>query len=160
MFVGFKKIIANKGYKGELTVICEEDESTLLRCYENCNKCLQTSAYNNENNKSLHTTKTIKGKFFMVSGANISCACTKCPNGIAPYSHLGDGNLYLVLVHHTSLINNIRLLLRMSSKNGTIDDLPFIEICRAKEFYFHPIEHESKWNCDGEVQMQSDIHAR
>lgn len=104
--------------------------------------------------------KTITGKYFMVSGANISCACARSPNGIAPYSHIGDGNLHVVLVHHTSLINNIRLLLRLVKKSGTIEDLPFIEVHKGREFSFRSIDKASRWNCDGEVQVEPDIHAK
>lgn len=104
--------------------------------------------------------KTITGKYFMVSGANISCACARSPNGIAPYSHIGDGNLYLVLVHHTSLVNNVRLLLRLVQKTGTIDDLPFIEVHKGREFHFRSINKPSRWNCDGEVQAEPDIRAK
>lgn len=66
------------------------------------------------------TIKTINGKFFMVNGANISCACVRSPNGFSKYCHLGDGYIDLVLVRHTSFINNIRFLLAMSSQNSNI----------------------------------------
>lgn len=64
--------------------------------------------------------KAIKGGFFMISGANITCACSRSPNGMAKFSHLGDGSIDLILVHKTSLINNIRLLMKMINKTGDI----------------------------------------
>ncbi|XP_055857698.1 ceramide kinase [Episyrphus balteatus] len=120
--------------------------------------------------------KAIKGGFFMISGANITCACSRSPNGMAKFSHLGDGSIDLILVHKTSLINNIRLLIKMVNKTGDIRDLPFVEVYRTKQFYFraqpneefawdgssHPINDEipsrtSQWNCDGEIVHDLEI---
>lgn len=120
--------------------------------------------------------KAIKGGFFMISGANITCACSRSPNGMAKFSHLGDGSIDLILVHKTSLINNIRLLIKMINKTGDIRDLPFVEVYRTKQFYFraqpnevcswdgssHPINAEtpsptSQWNCDGEIVHDLEI---
>lgn len=64
--------------------------------------------------------KTINGKFFMVNGANISCACPRSPNGFSKYCHLCDGYIDLILVRHTTFLNNLRLLLAMSSRNCRI----------------------------------------
>ncbi|KRT79889.1 hypothetical protein AMK59_7079, partial [Oryctes borbonicus] len=169
-YSGFKKIVANRGYEGEITVLFERSELSQSRCYEDCVVCLEKSVEDFSSSSNSGTSinkeesdlarKTITGKYFMVSGANISCACARSPNGIAPYSHIGDGNLYLVLVHHTSLVNNIKLLLRLIKKTGTIDDLPFIEIHKGREFYFRSINKPSRWNCDGEVQVEPNIHAK
>jgi len=52
----------------------------------------------------------------MVNGANVSCACTRSPNGISPYCHLGDGCVDVLIIKHTNMLNNLRLLLRLSSK--------------------------------------------
>lgn len=61
--------------------------------------------------------KVIRGKFFMVCGANISCACDRSPQGMSPNCHLGDGCLDLILVNHSSFLNNLRLASRLSA-NG------------------------------------------
>lgn len=92
--------------------------------------------------------------------ANISCACSHSPNGIAPYSHLGDGNMHLVLVRHGSFFNNLRLLLNLSNKKKHIEELPFVETYSAKEFCFRSLGSTSRWNCDGEIQHQSNIRAK
>lgn len=150
--------MANRGYEGEISFcVVGEDNDNGTKCFENCNEC--SSRRYVENDKTIPNWKTLKGKFFMVSGANISCACTRSPNGIAPYSHLGDGNLHLVVVHHTSIINNLKLLLRLSG-TSSVEDLSFVEIHKAKEFCFRAIEKKSRWNCDGEVQSKTDIRAK
>ncbi|XP_075219153.1 ceramide kinase isoform X4 [Lycorma delicatula] len=111
--------------------------------------------------------KRIRGKFLMVNGANLSCACPRSPNGISPHCHLGDGCLDLVLVKHTSLLNNFRLLLTLSNKMKTVYDLPFVEVHRTRQFTFQalPIPAErssdfSVWNCDGEMLSDTCIHIR
>ncbi|XP_022915132.1 ceramide kinase isoform X2 [Onthophagus taurus] len=163
-YSGLKKILMNKGYKGEIAVLSVEsgsegEEGSSSKCFESCSTCLESSCDDVSIKKDGCNWKTLNGKYFMVSGANISCACDRSPNGIAPFCHVGDGHLYLVLVHHTSLLNILRLLLRMSSKRGKIDDLPFIEMHKGKEFRFKSLEGHSRWNCDGEVESETDIHA-
>lgn len=119
--LGFKKFVSNIGYEGELAICSEtnDDEELVSKCMEGCARCKIMSRKRNENRPELHW-KTVKGKFFMVSGANITCACARSPNGISPYSHIGDGYVNLVLVRHTSMLNNLRLLLRLSSKDKTV----------------------------------------
>lgn len=108
-------------------------------CLENCQKCLCENAITSKQsviertsdgsdgvgasiarNGAESTIKTINGKFFMVNGANISCACVRSPNGFSKYCHLGNGYIDLVLVRHTSFVNNIKFLLAMSSQSGNI----------------------------------------
>lgn len=86
-----------------------------------------------ENTVDGHYMKTINGKFFMVNGANISCACPRSPNGFSKYCHLCDGYIDLILVRHTSFINNLRFVWAMSSQNCKIVSYTF---CLARfEFY-------------------------
>lgn len=155
-YSGFKKLLANNGYQGEVAILTEKNEIPSEKCFENCSTCSNESG----EGKVKAQWKTIKGKFFMISGANISCACSHSPNGIAPYSHLGDGNMHLVLVRHGSFFNNLRLLLNLSNKKKHIEELPFVETYSAKEFCFRSLGSTSRWNCDGEIQHQSNIRAK
>lgn len=154
---GFKKLMLNRGYEGEVAIYSDQNQIDQLVCYENCEKCFDSQK---QCNKIKCNWRTLKGKFFMVSGANISCACSRSPKGIAPYGHLGDGTVHLVLVRHTSVINNLRLLLRLSSNSQGIEDLPFVETFAAREFCFRAVDGPSRWNCDGEIQHQTNIRAK
>lgn len=40
--------------------------------------------------------------------------------GFSPHCHVGDGCVDVILVRHTSFFNNIRMLLRLSSKQKTL----------------------------------------
>lgn len=119
---GFKKFMRNNGYNVEIA-FCEDDEdneqAAKTKCYGNCDKCKQSSInlYRGMSNASW---KMIKGRYFMVSGVNISCACNRSPNGLSPTSHLGDGYVNLLLVKHTNVYNNLRLLATLANKNKSI----------------------------------------
>ncbi|XP_014238859.1 ceramide kinase [Trichogramma pretiosum] len=173
-YSGFKKIIANKGYEGEIALLSETDHpSTCTKCTNNCNRCIEKSRTEDSQDK-VSSWLTVRGKFFMVNGANVSCACSKSPMGFSPHCHIGDGCVDVILVRHTSLLNNIRMLWRLSSKDKTLYDLPFVEVYRAREFVFRASDSlnlestastdcivgtessvartaVSVWNCDGEV---------
>lgn len=158
LFSGFKKLVRNKGYQGEIAMYSETTKVNKNVCRDNCSRC-ESNKRNNCDNLGCKW-ETVSGKFFMVSGANISCACSRSPKGIAPYSHLGDGMVHLVLVKHTNFFNNLRLLLRLSSAEGSVDSLPFVETFCAREFCFRATGGGSRWNCDGEVQHQTNIRAK
>ncbi|XP_050313612.1 ceramide kinase [Anthonomus grandis grandis] len=157
-YSGFKKLVLNKGYHGEIAIYTDKKDVEKQNCKSKCETCDRAASTQEKINCKW---ETIRGKFFMVSGANISCACSRSPQGIAPYCHLGDGKVNLVLVKHTSFVNIIKLLLRLSSPYASVEDLPFVETISAREFCFRAIDKSnSKWNCDGEVQHQTNIRAK
>lgn len=86
-------------------------------------QCMKNASDDDDNG---HFVKTINGKFFMVNGASISCACPRSPNGFSKYCHLCDGYIDLILVRHTSFLNNLRFLLAMSSRNCRIVSILWI----------------------------------
>lgn len=126
-YSGFKKIIGNKGYDGEIELLsdpCHPAEST--RCTKNCTRCVRHMK-STIADKEIARWLTVRGKFFMINGANVSCACLRSPQGFSPHCHIGDGCVDVVLVRHTSFFNNIRMLLRLSSKNkNLVSEIKFI----------------------------------
>uniref|UniRef100_A0A182JL95 Uncharacterized protein n=1 Tax=Anopheles atroparvus TaxID=41427 RepID=A0A182JL95_ANOAO len=175
-YSGFKKFIGNRGYSGEIVVQFDrrgkQDPNDGVRCVDKCQRCQKALWDGGTEETSDRESLVVRGKFLMVNGANISCACLRSPQGFSPYCHLGDGLLDLVIVRHTSLFNNLRLLLTMTSKTKKISDLPFVEIYRTREFRFTtnvtpgaettPVinsssNQHSKWNCDGEVLLETNI---
>lgn len=120
----------------EMTVIKSSTQNAASDCtYENNNE-QNNSQDSNQLTSSIYidmtakkplakstepnSMKIVNGKFFMVNGANISCACPRSPNGFSKYCHLCDGYIDLILVRHTTFFNNIRFLLAMSSRNCKI----------------------------------------
>lgn len=180
-YVGFKKIMKNRGYNAE--VLIQQEPTTRqdcdTKCYENCNVCStpEAAAVPSEAQEQF---KRITGNFFMVNSANISCACDRSPSGFSPTCHLGDGYMHLILVRHGSIWQNIKLLLKMGGGKGEISEFPFVELYRTKKVYFKategtslnsladstqpisvgPNKHASVWNCDGEVVQESEVMVR
>ena len=74
--------------------------------------------------------RSIKGRFISVIGANISCACAKSPEGLSPSAHLADGCLDLILVRHTSRLQYLRHMIRISSRADQVNiEIPFAFFC-------------------------------
>lgn len=197
-YSGFKKFITNIGYDSEVQILLDDESKTKIdekKCLENCSRCAD---FNNlidddctdgddydDDEFDDKKWKIIRGVFFMINGANISCSCPRSPNGFSPYCHLGDGFIDLVLVRHTTFFNNLRFLLKMSGRRGQISELPFVEIYRTRKFYFRTFSYggqnsttslsatsnqplnltqrnnfASSWNCDGEVLHETDVTIR
>ena len=189
-YSGFKKILRNRGYDVELMLLQEPDktnesdvitncdESKKVKCFENCSIC---SASNSESKGSGDEKfKRIQAKVFMMNSANISCACQRSPAGMAPFAHLGDGYVNVIVVRHGSLWQNLKLLLTLSSADGEIEKLPFVELYRTKKFHFKALNGSSErsltdstqpisiglnkdcsvWNCDGEIIQETDVTVR
>ncbi|XP_059609819.1 ceramide kinase [Phlebotomus argentipes] len=171
-YSGLRKFFRNRGYRGEVSVLPDISDPTAEtpKCFDECDRCASVE------HDGATTWHVIRGKFFMVSGANISCACRRSPAGMSPTCHLGDGCVDVIVVQHTNILNNLRLLLRLSSRHGGVSDLPFVRVVRARAFHFRtagaddiasgstqPIacdERVSVWNCDGEVLLQRDAFVR
>lgn len=134
-YSGFKKFVMNRGYEGEIHIeegVGEEevdgegqhgpDDGVL--CCEQCPRCTtaaqQESVIRNGTKATAARWRVLRGKFFMVNGANLSCACERSPNGFSRYGHVGDGRLDLVLVRHTPMLNNLRLLQKLASRKQCI----------------------------------------
>lgn len=158
-YSGFKTIIANKGYEGEIAIKAMDDApASPIKCVADCKECGDRG--DNSGKQPEEAWRSVQGKFFMISGANISCSCDRTPNGIAPFCHLGNGQLHMVVVRHTSLLNNLRLLLRLTDRSRGLGEFPFVEVHQGSEFCFRPLNATSKWNCDGELQNETEIRAK
>lgn len=72
---------------------------------DDCDELLNPSNSNGE-------WKRVEGRFIGVSGANISCRCSLSPQGMAPFAHLSDGHMELIVIRQTSRLSHLRYLLR------------------------------------------------
>jgi ceramide kinase len=193
-WVGFKKVLLNRGYDIEVLIQQdkapspngpdpEDNDCDKIKCCENCGVCSIPPKPTVDVTKSSEEEKfkKITGRFFMVNMANISCACQRSPSGMSPYCHLGDGYNDIILVRHGGRLQNIRFLLKLSSKKGQIADFDFVELYKTKKVYFkalnstsegslndstQPIsnlaanKYTSVWNCDGEIVQDTDVTMR
>lgn len=152
-YAGFRRLIRNQGYKGSLRILCNDIQEYDEKCYMDCKRCKSI-------NEDKHKWVSITGKFFLIAGTNMSCAGERNPAGLAPYCHLGDGHFNVLVVHHTTLYKNLKTLQRFTQSTYSINDLPHVDVYRGKEFHFRADGVPGRWNCDGEVLHQTDIHAK
>lgn len=193
-YAGTKKVLQNCGYDVELMILedsvpqesdviatcatCDTKEKT--KCFEHCAICSANVADGKPSSKENEKYRRIRGKYFMVSGANVSCACPRSPSGMAPYNHVGDGYLNVILVRHGSLWQNLKLLLTLSNPRDEIETLPYVELYRTKKFHIKTMNSSSEgsladstqpipmtsnrngsvWNCDGEIISETDVTVR
>lgn len=191
-FTGFKEFFKNNGYDVEITYLVDDHavDNRQDCCGSNCSRCTKLDSPDNKSNmidpSNATQWKTISGKFFMVTAANIKCACRKSPNGIAPSCHFSDGYIDIVCVKHTSFFNNLRLLIALTKSDKDVSDLSFVEKIRTRKFRFraldarelsingdfvntsstHTIQRSndfdkndglSSFNCDGEILLDSFV---
>jgi hypothetical protein len=84
----------------------------------------------------------------MVNGANVSCACSRSPNGISPYCHLGDGCVDVLIIKHSNILNNLRLLLRLSSKaKNVVRNLILKLPGQLRSFKYNVSKHSDAKTC-------------
>ncbi|XP_058968829.2 ceramide kinase-like [Pocillopora verrucosa] len=146
---GFKKFMTNRGYDGAVTFLpaqnTEHAPRDRTRCRSGCRVCSDFCDSGQQRDLQQSTTgwRSIKGRFISVIGANISCACAKSPEGLSPSAHLADGCLDLILVRHTSRLQYLRHMIRISSRADQFN-FDFVEIHRVREFYFRPLCEDSE----------------
>ncbi|XP_065210093.1 ceramide kinase [Planococcus citri] len=153
--VGAIQFIFHQSYEGTVSYLKDSDASPDIICKKNDCHCASKTNENQPETKWEH----IRGQFFMVTAANISCSCGRSPNGISPYGHFADGYLHLVLIRRVTFLKKIKLLYTLSSKNRFVNELSFVEMYKTRLFKFEtgygsgviPATNISSWNVDGEL---------
>lgn len=197
-YAGLMTALKNKKYYCEISMVLSQKTPEIgPKCCSECDVCEQSfkklegkSRYQEQNlsaikndlkldmneTKNTEKTVTVRGKYFMVGCANLSCACERSPNGFSPYSHIGDGSMDVILIKSQSLLDIGRIVLRSKSKTQTLSDLSFIDTYKAKEMNLRVLDKNLKavtkmndekrcpgasvWNCDGELVLDSNIKVR
>ena len=94
--------------------VCVDDfrkPPTICNGGNGCDDCMNVSI----GDKKPGEWRRVEGNFIGISGANISCRCALSPLGMAPFAHLSDGYLDLILVKKASRLGHLRYLLRTAS---------------------------------------------
>lgn len=146
-YSGFKKILSNRPYEVELSILQEyeksdsdvivncDDKFKNHKCYENCEKCSLKNDDQNSMTDEEEKYRKVTAKVSMVMGVNMSCACDRSPSGPSPFLHIGDGYVDVVVVRHGSVWNILKLLMTLSQEDGDISTLPFVEVFRTRKFH-------------------------
>lgn len=97
--------------------------------------------------------QTVRGSFIAINAFVQSCRCVKAAKGPAPWAHLGDGCIDLVLIRACSRRQFLQFLLRISSSSHNVlkssssssespFDLPFVSVHRVCAFRFKGLAHQ------------------
>uniref|UniRef100_T1IWA5 DAGKc domain-containing protein n=1 Tax=Strigamia maritima TaxID=126957 RepID=T1IWA5_STRMM len=182
-WAGFKKVLRNRAYEGEILFrLNPKPEKTPLdkdKCRAGCRTCERAherlSSLPSEAQSSVSGWKCIRGRFLGINTVTLSCACGLTKQGVSPSAHLGDGCTDIVVVQKCSRINYLRFLMRMALHHDDPFNLDFVRVYRAREFQFRPTTmlddeigsdnsfrpvRSSMWNCDGELVVEPAIHVK
>ncbi|XP_018649993.1 proteasome subunit alpha 6 (T01 family), partial [Schistosoma mansoni] len=91
--------------------------------------------------KPIKNWHTIRGTFLAINAFVQSCRCSRAVCGPAPWAHLGDGCLDLVLVHKCSKVQFIRYLMSIAQNRHMTPEenpfnFPFISVMKVCAFRF------------------------
>lgn len=197
-YAGFLATLKNRRYYCEINMVLSHHSSSVeTKCWRGCIACsesdmkLENKARYQEKNLSTirndlkldlndfsnnEKTITVRGKYFVVGCANMSCSCERSPNGFSPYAHIGDGSMDIILIKPHSLLDIGKIMLRSKSKTQAMTDLSFIDTYKAKEISLKVLDKNmeaikklkeerrclgaSVWNCDGELVLDSNIKVK
>ncbi|EIE23262.1 hypothetical protein COCSUDRAFT_66245 [Coccomyxa subellipsoidea C-169] len=104
---------------------------------------------------------SIEGEFKSIMAIVTPCRSDMSAGGLARTAHLNDGRLKLVLVKRCSVLQYLRLLIRIPTLGIDAEhDLPFITVLDVVAVAVKPIGAESSWNVDGELMPSNHLSAR
>ncbi|XP_076447595.1 ceramide kinase-like isoform X2 [Babylonia areolata] len=162
---GFKKFVLNKSYEGEVSFVPADKNSGHPQdgnvCYTGCVVCqragreaeiaskerpttagpmfdLGAGHEEKEEEQLMDSWPKVSGKFIAINAVSVSCRCGLSPEGMSPFTHLGDGCIDLILVMACSRLNYLRHLVRIPNHNSNQFDFSFVQVFRVKEFEFQP----------------------
>ncbi|CAH8524878.1 unnamed protein product [Heterobilharzia americana] len=95
-----------------------------------------------------HGWHTIRSSFLAVNACIQSCRCARAICGPAPWAHLGDGCLDLILVRKCSQIQFLGYLMRIANNHHMTSDenpfnFPFITVQKVRAFRFVALDSHS-----------------
>ncbi|ELT94980.1 hypothetical protein CAPTEDRAFT_146129 [Capitella teleta] len=174
---GFKKLLANKSYEGELTYLPCPDKENHPRdgthCKAGCSVCsaapVAEAEPDNNPSQSLQGWfafmynkgwQKVKGRFIGINAFVMSCRCRFAPEGPAPCAHLGDGCIDLIVIHECSRVDYMRHLFRCMDPKKDQFDFPFIQAIRCRDFKFRPITDDLEDAHDSGVEGQQRLRSR
>ncbi|KAL8566237.1 hypothetical protein ACOMHN_046738 [Nucella lapillus] len=154
---GLKKFVLNKAYEGEVSFLPADHNNGHPEdgnvCYAGCVACRRAGREAEITQKELKKNgsvptfecpslsehwQKVKGKFIAINAVSVSCRCGLSPEGMSPFTHLGDGCIDLILVSDCSRFNYFRHLIRIPKHNTNQFDFSFIKVFRVREFQFQP----------------------
>lgn len=83
--------------------------------------------------------KTIEGEFNAIMAVVMPCRSDRSDSGLAPFAHMADGIIHLIMVRKCSALQYLRFLASIP-RNGVIpEDFPYVEAVDATAVRVQPI---------------------
>ncbi|KAK9833420.1 hypothetical protein WJX81_003514 [Elliptochloris bilobata] len=106
------------------------------------------------------TWRHVEGRFRSVMVAVSPCRSDMSARGLAPWAHLADGRLTLVLVRECSTLQYLRFLTSIPRHGVEPGRFGFVEVAECTAVQIWPRGHESRWNLDGELLSDNRLTVR
>ncbi|KAL3158367.1 hypothetical protein ABBQ38_010606 [Trebouxia sp. C0009 RCD-2024] len=123
----------------------------------------QTStAFNQPSHQSLEegNWQHVEGEFKSVMAIVTPCRSDQSTLGLAPYGHLADGRIQLVMVHKCSVLQYLRFLAAIPQAGIEPGQFHYVEVLDVSAVRLEPIGRESSWNVDGELLENNHVTAQ
>jgi len=84
--------------------------------------------------------KTIEGEFNAIMAVVMPCRSDRSDSGLAPFAHMADGIIHLIMVKKCSALQYLRFLMSIP-QNGVIpEDFPYVEAVDATAVRIDPLD--------------------
>ncbi|KAK9812251.1 hypothetical protein WJX73_007417 [Symbiochloris irregularis] len=139
-------------------------------CYADCEVCNEAAVPSSPNAymrpsmraQSHQGWQVREGRYKSIMAVLMPCRSDRSTLGLAPYSHLADGRLQLILVRQCSRLQYLRFLASIPVSGVQDGRFSFVEVVEATAVQVHPVGQESWWNVDGELlqnnHMTAEVH--
>jgi ceramide kinase len=171
---GALQLLKNKSYRVRIQYLSSPTQSYSARrvCGARCEWCKAAGAA-----CALHTDvfapsrgpmdtssgnwHTIEGEFNAIMAVVMPCRSDRSDSGLAPFAHMADGIIHLIMVRQCSALQYLRFLMSIP-RNGVIpEDFPYVEAVDATAVRIDPMGgKESSWSVDGELLKNNHVSAK
>lgn len=104
--------------------------------------------------------REIEGDFAAIMAVTMPCRSDRSTLGLAPYAHMADGVIHLILVRKCSVLQYLQFLVSIPQRGVLPEHFEYVEGFDATAVTVEPIGKESSWSVDGELMSSNHISAR
>jgi ceramide kinase len=170
---GALSLLRNKSYRVKIEYLSSPTQSYSARkvCGARCELCRAAGAACPQHTDVFAPAQafadmpagnweTIEGEFNAIMAVVLPCRSDRSDSGLAPFAHIADGCIHLIMVRKCSAAQYLRFLASIP-RNGVIpEDFPYVDTVDASAVRVQPIGKESSWSVDGELLQNNHISAK
>eukprot|EP00891_Asterochloris_glomerata_P006863 jgi/Astpho2/6863/Aster-06535 len=159
----FAVCVASYGYMGDLM---QRSEDMRWLGPSRYNLAGALVLFQNRSYEAKGQWHTRTGSFKSIMAIVTPCRSDQSTLGLAPYSHLSDGRIQLVLVKECSILQYLQFLASIPQSGSPFDagvvpgKFSYVDIVEATAVHVEPVGKESRWNVDGELLETNHVNAQ